>query len=143
MFGERRVWCQAIAVVPYMYNSKHAVLGVSKPAFAPNDFGTKGETMTSTTDIGTMIVSTPKINGGRPRIAGTRITVQHVAIWHAMGWSPEEIVHQYKHLSLAQVHAALAYYFANKEAIDRDIAEEEAFIKQLEREHAQAHGSNA
>jgi len=90
-----------------------------------------------------MIVQTPEICGGRPRIAGTRIAVQRIAGWYTLGWDAEEIVRQYKHLSLAQVHAALAYYFANKEAIDADIAEEEAYIEQLEREHTQAHGSNA
>lgn len=36
----------------------------------------------------------------------------------AHGWSPEEIVFQHPHLSLAMVHAALAHYFAHKEEFD-------------------------
>ena len=76
-------------------------------------------------DIGTMIVRTPGTVGGRPRIEGTRIAVDHIAVLRNHGYSPEEIVHtRYTHVSLAQVYAALAYYHANKESIDASIAEE-------------------
>ncbi len=40
-----------------------------------------------------------------------------------------------EHLSFAQVHAALAYYHANREAIEADIAVEEAEYERLEQEH--------
>jgi hypothetical protein len=40
--------------------------------------------------------------------------------------SPEEIVLEYPHLTLAQVHAALAYYRVNRDEIEADIDEEEA-----------------
>jgi uncharacterized protein (DUF433 family) len=49
-----------------------------------------------------------------------------VAGWYRMGLTPEEIAAQWGHLSLAQVHAALAYYHANPEEIEVDMAEEEA-----------------
>jgi hypothetical protein len=39
--------------------------------------------------------------------------------------SPEEIAEDYPHLTLAQVHAALAYYHANREEIEADIAQDE------------------
>jgi uncharacterized protein (DUF433 family) len=39
----------------------------------------------------------------------------------AYGWSPEEIHFQHPHLSLAQVHSALAYYYENQERIDAEI----------------------
>lgn len=39
------------------------------------------------------------------------------------------------HLTLAQVHAALAYYHANREEIEADIAAEEAEATRLEQEH--------
>ncbi len=42
-----------------------------------------------------------------------------------MGMTPEEIA-EIPHLNLAQVHAALAYYYAHKEQIDPDIAAGEA-----------------
>jgi uncharacterized protein (DUF433 family) len=68
------------------------------------------------------IVSTPGICGGRPRIDGHRIQVEDVAIWHErMGMSPDEILPEHPSISLAEVHAALAYYYENRERIDADI----------------------
>ena len=59
-----------------------------------------------------------------------------VATWYKMGLTPEEITTQYGHLSLAQVHAALAYYHANPEEIEADLAQEEAFAERVNRESA-------
>lgn len=87
--------------------------------------------MPTLTDIGTLIVSTPETSGNRPRIAGTRITVQRIAVWYKMGMSPEEIIAEISHLNLAQVHGALAYYYANQEQINADIAAEEADYDRL------------
>jgi len=42
----------------------------------------------------------------------------------AYGWSPEEIHFQHPHLSLAQIHSALAYYYANREVLDAEIERE-------------------
>jgi uncharacterized protein (DUF433 family) len=39
----------------------------------------------------------------------------------AHGSSPEEIHLQYPHLSLAQIHAALAYYYDHQAALDQAI----------------------
>ena len=39
----------------------------------------------------------------------------------AYGWSPEEIHFQHPALSLAQVHAALAYYYDNQAELDAEI----------------------
>jgi uncharacterized protein (DUF433 family) len=86
-------------------------------------------------DIGSLIVKTPEIRGGRPRIAGTGITVRRIVGWYKLGSIPEEIARRIGHISLAQVHAALAYYHANKEEIETDLAEEEAAAERLEREH--------
>ena len=77
------------------------------------------------------IETTPGVVGGKPRIAGHRITVQNIAIWHErLGKSPDEIaaVHD---LTLADVHAALAYYFDHRAEIDQTIAESEAFVEAL------------
>jgi uncharacterized protein (DUF433 family) len=71
---------------------------------------------------------TPGVCGGRPRIAGHRILVQDVAIWHQhQGQSPAEIVHQFPQLSLADVHAALTYYFDHREEIEQQIRDDEQF----------------
>jgi uncharacterized protein (DUF433 family) len=39
----------------------------------------------------------------------------------AHGWSPEEIHFQHAHLSLAQIHAALGYYYDHKPELDADV----------------------
>lgn len=80
--------------------------------------------MQAITDIGTLIVSTPDICGNRPRIAGTRVTVQRIVVWHQMGMNAEAIIAEIPHLNLAQIYAALAYYYANRERIDVEIAKE-------------------
>ncbi|MFO0969876.1 MAG: DUF433 domain-containing protein [Gemmataceae bacterium] len=77
---------------------------------------------------------TPGIAGGKPRIAGHRITVENIAIWHErLGRSVDEIATEYD-LSLADVHAALAYYFDHRAEIDRSIAEGEAFVEILKQQ---------
>jgi uncharacterized protein (DUF433 family) len=74
---------------------------------------------------------TPGVAGGKPRIAGRRITVQNIAIWHErMGRSADEIATEYD-LKLADVYAALAYYFDHREEIDNSIQEGEAFAEAL------------
>ncbi len=90
--------------------------------------------MAKVTDIGTLIVRTPGICGGRPHIAGTSVSVMRIAGWYKLGLTPEEIVAEIPHLTLAQVYAALAYYHANREEIDRDLAEEDALGELLEQQ---------
>jgi len=87
--------------------------------------------MPVTVDIGTLIERSPEIRKGRPCIAGTGVTVRRIAGWHNMGLSPEEIAAKIEHLNLAQIHAALAYYHANRDEIDSDIAAEDAAIEEL------------
>jgi uncharacterized protein (DUF433 family) len=74
---------------------------------------------------------TPGVVGGKPRIAGHRITVQNIVIWHErLGKSPDEIATEHD-LTLADVHAALAYYFDHRAEIDQAIAQSEAFVEAL------------
>jgi len=94
--------------------------------------------MATIVDIGTLIVRTPEMRGGRPRLAGTGVTVRRIVGWYKLGLSPEEIADEFGHLSLAQVYAALTYYHANSEEIEADIAAEEREAPRLEREHYQA-----
>ena len=93
--------------------------------------------MAIATDIGSLIVRTPEIRGGRPRIAGTGVTVRRVVGWYKLGLSPEEIADEFGHLSLAQVYGALTYYHANREDIEADIAAEEVEAARLERDNDQ------
>lgn len=81
---------------------------------------------------GNRIVTTPGVRGGKPRIAGHRITVSDVAIWHErMGMSPDEIVAEYPTITLSDVHAALAYYLDHRDEVDREILEGEEFAEIL------------
>jgi uncharacterized protein (DUF433 family) len=91
-----------------------------------------GESFVQTVvDIGTLIERSPHIHRGRPCIAGTGVTVRRIAGWHNLGLTPEEIAAKIEHLTLAQIHAALAYYHANLAEIDGDIAAEEAAIEKI------------
>ena len=63
--------------------------------------------MAAVADSGKLIVRSDEVRGGRPRIAGTGVTVRRVVGWYKLGLSPEEISERVGHLSLAQVHAAL------------------------------------
>ena len=57
--------------------------------------------------------------------------VQHwanVVRWTEQGQSPEEIVAGYPQLTLADVHAALAFYFDNRDEMDKLIEQDEAFV---------------
>ena len=87
--------------------------------------------MTTIVDIGTFIVKTNDLCGGRPRIAGRRLSVQQISVLAKQGLTPQEIAQEYQNLSLAEVHAALAYYYANQEEIEGYLAEEKAEYERL------------
>lgn len=85
-----------------------------------------------TTVISEHLQITPDVCGGKPRIAGHRIRVQDIAIWYEhFGMSPDDIVYHYPSITLADVHAALTYYYDHLDEIRQDIRESEAFTSQL------------
>lgn len=93
------------------------------------NFGRNRKMTTKTLDQ--LIEITPGIAGGKPRIAGHRITVQNIAIWHErLGRSADEISFDYD-LSLEEIYAALAYYFSHREEVDRSISESEEFVAEM------------
>lgn len=78
----------------------------------------------------------PGAGGPKPRIAGSRIRVQDVVIWHEkLGMSPDEIVHHYPTITLADVYAALAYYWDHRDEIERAIQEEHALVEEFRKRH--------
>jgi uncharacterized protein (DUF433 family) len=87
--------------------------------------------MTTIVDIGTLIERSPEIRKGRPCIAGTGVSVRRIAGWYNLGLTPEEIAAKIEHLSLAQIHAAITYYHANRDEIDSDIAAEDDVAEQI------------
>ncbi|MBS4029389.1 MAG: DUF433 domain-containing protein [Ignavibacteriales bacterium] len=70
------------------------------------------------------IVCNPKVLGGKPIILGTRISVATIAGYYQLGMSVDEILIALQHLSPAQIHSALAYYFEHLDEIDLQIADE-------------------
>jgi uncharacterized protein (DUF433 family) len=68
----------------------------------------------------------PQVCGGSPIVGGTRFPVRSVVYYVLrLGMTPEELVHKFPHMNLAQVHDALAYYYDNRAEIEQDIAQNE------------------
>jgi uncharacterized protein (DUF433 family) len=89
--------------------------------------------MASNVALDELIMMTPGVRGGKPRIADRRITVADVAIWHEYhGWSADQIAREFT-LSLTQVHAALAYYFAHRDEVEDSIKEDVALADAIRR----------
>jgi len=86
------------------------------------------------TEIGTLLVSSSDVCGGRLRIDGTRITINQIAVLYKQGYDAEDIADQYPHLTMAQVYAALSHYLANQEEIDADLTAEEQEAEHLEQD---------
>jgi uncharacterized protein (DUF433 family) len=82
------------------------------------------------------ISADPTICGGKPCIAGTRIRVQDIYIWHELqGESADEIVSTFPHLSHADVYAALTYFWDHREAITQDMDRTDLMVEQLKQHY--------
>lgn len=75
-------------------------------------------------DIGTLIEVTPGVYGGRPCLADTRFPVLQVAVAYNAGMTPEQMAEHWLHLDVVKLYAGVAYYLANKQAMDCEIEEE-------------------
>jgi uncharacterized protein (DUF433 family) len=68
-----------------------------------------------------------------PMIVGTTMKVIELVLDHlAYGWSPEELHFQHPHLTLGQIHSALAYYWDHKAELDEDIERRLRVVDQLQ-----------
>ena len=71
--------------------------------------------------------------GGKPIIAGTRIKVEQIVInYEHMGQTPDQIAEAHPHLTLAQIHDALSYYYDHATEIQRDIRAGNEFAQALQ-----------
>ena len=70
---------------------------------------------------------------GAARVEGTRIRVYNVVFLHKEGAPDDKIREAYPDLTPAQIHAALAYYYDNREEIDAELSEDEAWAESLGR----------
>ncbi len=90
--------------------------------------------MSSRVEQITYIVQDKGICGGQPRIDGTRIKVQHIALdYERLGWSADQICDAHPGLTLAQVHAAMSYYYDHREKIDESIRTDEEFADRFQK----------
>jgi uncharacterized protein (DUF433 family) len=99
----------------------------------------KGEfimgTSTDTVQSIDLIVTNPRIRGGRPCVLGTGIRVTDLvmaSLFHQR--SPDQIASDFD-ITLAQTYAALAYYYQHKEVLDQDIKEQIRLAQQLKLDH--------
>jgi uncharacterized protein (DUF433 family) len=60
-------------------------------------------------DLFSRITVDPKVCVGKPCIRGTRIYIAVILDGLAEGLTPEQIIDHYPHLTLDDIHAALAY----------------------------------
>lgn len=61
--------------------------------------------------------------GGEPVIVGTRINVSLIAEMEKSGYTADEMVAMYPHITHSQVYDALSYYYHNRDEIDKMIEE--------------------
>ncbi len=87
---------------------------------------------TLTSPVTTRIESQPGICGGQPCIAGTRIRVQDVYVWHELqGQTADQIVSRFPQLTMADVYAALAYYWDHRDQIQREMQAESDLVTRI------------
>ncbi len=78
------------------------------------------------------IVKTPGVSGGKPRIAGHRVRVQDIVIWHEhQGMTPDEIVSQIPTITVSDVYTALAYYFDHVQEIQDDLRADRDYVEEF------------
>jgi uncharacterized protein (DUF433 family) len=86
----------------------------------------------------THIVKEAGYCGGKAAIGATRVRVNNVVFLHKQGKTPEQIIVEYPDLNLAQVHAALAYYYDHQDEIEAELAQDEGSDERYERRKAEA-----
>lgn len=85
--------------------------------------------------LDTYIESHPEVCGGKPCIAGRRIRVYDVAVWHEqMKQGVDQISADYS-LSPTEIYAALAYYHQHRDEIETQMAEDDRFVEEMKRKY--------
>ena len=84
------------------------------------------------------VTKDPKVCGGKACLDDTRIRVMDIVELQRQGKKPEEMLHVFAvPLTLAQVHAALAYYYDHREEIETSFAEDDRWEEEHERAKAE------
>jgi uncharacterized protein (DUF433 family) len=83
------------------------------------------------------VTKEPGVRGGRACIDRTRIAVVDIVALLKRGQTPEQMLLAYPSLNLAQLHAAISYYYENQDEIEAELAEDEGWEKDHERRKAE------
>jgi len=85
------------------------------------------------------IVRTAGLLSGKPRIDGTRIRVEDIAIqYENWGLTPDEICDAFPGTTLAQVHAALAYYYDHRAEMLAEMEADQKWVEDFRRQHPES-----
>jgi uncharacterized protein (DUF433 family) len=82
------------------------------------------------------ITKDPEVCGGRACIDGSRIRVVDIACLQRDGYAPERMLEVYPSLNLAQIHAALSYYYENPQEIESALREDREVAEKIESDRA-------
>lgn len=87
------------------------------------------------------ITKIPGVCGGRACIAGHRIRVMDIVVWHEFrGYSADEVAAMFPGITLGDVHAALAYYFDNPQEIQDEFAKDDEAMEMLSKQPSKLNG---
>ena len=89
---------------------------------------------TATKTVYSHITKDPDVCGGRACIDGTRIRVVDIACLQREGYTPERMLEVYPSLNLAQIHAALSYYYEKPQEIEDALNEDREVGAKIERD---------
>lgn len=84
-------------------------------------------------ELDSLIESTEGVAGGLPCLAGTGMPVIQIAVHYRAGETPRRVLRRYPHLDLQRIHAAIAYYLANQEAMDKQLEADARAFQQAKR----------
>jgi len=83
------------------------------------------------------VTKQPGVRGGKACIDETRISVADVVALLKQELGDRQIMERYPSLNLAQVHAAISYYYENPEELEADLAEDDDAEHEHERRKAE------
>lgn len=93
--------------------------------------------MATTARVYAHIAKDPDVCSGKAVIEGTRIRVMDIVGLHRHGNTPEKMLTVYSSpLTLAQVYAALTYYYDHPEEIEASLQEDQEAVAELKRLNA-------
>jgi uncharacterized protein (DUF433 family) len=76
------------------------------------------------TDIGTLLIVKEGYRNGWPVLKGSTITVHNLSVAHNQGRSVEQLAEDLPYIDRSVIYAALAYYYANRERVERELKED-------------------